>query len=60
VLIEFGQDRGRGGDFEPGFFRRGFAFGRTAAEFLLEDVGANLDALVADIDTGTGDQFFNL
>ena len=60
VLVELGKDGGRGGNLETGFFRRGFAFGRSAAEFLFENVGANLDALVADIHTGTGDQFFNL
>jgi hypothetical protein len=59
-FIEFGQDRRRVGDLEAGFFRGSFAFRGCATEFLFKDVLADVDALVADIDAGAGDQFFDL
>ena len=58
--VEVFEDRGRRGNAESGFISLAFAFFWRAAEFLLEDVRANADALVADVNAGTGDEFFDL
>ena len=58
--VEVFEDRCRRGDAEGGFVGLAFAFFRCAAKFLFEDVRANPDALVADVNAGAGDELFDL
>jgi hypothetical protein len=57
------EELGGGRDFLAlvgGFSLVLFAFGLGRVQFLREDIGADIHALVADVNTGTGDEFFDL
>ncbi len=53
VVVEIGLDLGRLGQLGEGDLLRG-------GELLLDDLVAQLDAFVADVDAGTGDQLLDL
>lgn len=61
VVIEMGTEFGWSRDFiGEGFFTEVRERGVLASEFLTEDGGADVDTFIANVDTGSGDEFLNL
>ncbi|MGC4015300.1 MAG: hypothetical protein QM755_12405 [Luteolibacter sp.] len=58
VLIETIADLRRGGDAKAGFLSAALALAGGTGRLALQNVRADLDALVADIDARTGNRIF--